>query len=673
MPGGLNANQQAALKNFLQTNSNFNLQGSQPNSFINTYLNGLNNQASNSTSSLSSGSSSMLGNGLSQMGNVANGIVGGASKVALAGFVDQLENYSGRISVGTAEQILQAVTGGLGNVLSLNWGQLIGGLFDTASAAASKFLNDLARTQAKLVEVTNKSGGFVGELGESMRNELSDALETTVQLGMTIDDFIAGSEALIKNSGRMALYSKEAITEGVLAAQAYGSSSKLLLENTEKFRNVGMGIQDAAKAIMDAGQKTLALGLNAKMLTDTLVSNIEKLNQYGFKNGIEGLETMAREAQSLGLNIDTTLKIADQLFDPAKAIDMAANLQVLGGAMGDFGDPLRMIFDVTNNVGGLQTSLINAAKSLATFDERSQTFKVTGANLRRAKMLADTFGMSMGEITNLAVKANNQFAAMSEINLIKGLDPDQKEFLKNISTLKDGKVGISIPNDVAEKFGVLNKVKDGFINLSDIQEKGTDFTKALIDYQKKIAETKPEEVARGQFNATTQILNVVNAMWVQQQNNARKSPEGQITKYTLDEFAKGVSKGRVSNRTGQENLDFITAQAKQSLEKARLDYLADSTRASNAKVELAKAAQNAQERIKQPTTLTPQKTGPTDLDMNSNKTVKIDQTVTIKGGGDAVKEVTRNFEKNKDLIKGLGIQTVYNARSFDNVQKLQKK
>ncbi len=392
MANGLNATQQTQLQGILQ--NQFGLGRSNAQSFVN----GGNQSILGSLASQSTANAgSNIGNGI---GNAANGMIGviqttlqGAAKIATATLYDQLGNSSNRISTTAINSILGAVVDGVGNIANLNISGALQSILGGALGAAQDIMKDLAETQARLFDVANKSGTFVGELGGNMREELSDAMVTTTKLGMTVDDFLKGTETLLTSSGRMALYSKEAIEEGVLASIAYTKSSTTLLENNEAFRNVGFGLQDAAKAITSAGRETLALGLNAKVLTETLVKNIGKLNEFGFQGGVAGLTRMSQQAQSLNFNMDNTLKIANDLFDPNKAIDMAANLSMIGGAIGDFGDPLRMIYDATNNVEGLQTSLINASKSLATFNSAQGRFEVTGANLRRAKAMDDTFGI----------------------------------------------------------------------------------------------------------------------------------------------------------------------------------------------------------------------------------------------------------------------------------------
>ena len=60
-----------------------------------------------------------------------------------------------------------------------------------------------------------------------------------------------------------------------------------------EFEKIGIGASSATKAIERAGKGSLELGLSGKKTTSDLRANIEKLNEFGFKNGIQGLAEMS--------------------------------------------------------------------------------------------------------------------------------------------------------------------------------------------------------------------------------------------------------------------------------------------------------------------------------------------------------------------------------------------
>jgi len=668
--GDLNPNKLDQIRNFLTSKTNgIGLSPSQASNFVNGGSSSLSGLATQASGSGLSGSSSSLGGGglLGSVSGVVGNTVKKSTELMFAGLVDESEGYANRIGVSTAKTIIDRMGASVTSLASMDWANIVNNIFSAAADGAAAFLKDIGKTNASLMEVTNKSGAFVGDMGKSMRDELYVAMEATTKMGMTTEDFMSGTKTLLESSGRMSMYSKQAISEGVLASIAYTKSSKTLLENSEAFRNVGMGIQDAAKAITTAGQKTLELGLNAKVLTDTLIKNLGKLNEYGFQGGIAGLTRMTQQAQSLNLDMGNAFKIADQLYDPNKAIDMAANLSMIGGAIGDFGDPLRMIYDVTNNVEGLQTSLINASKSLAVFDQKSGTFVVQGANLRRAKQMADTFGISMGELTNLAVKANVQFQAMSQLNVLK-ISEEEKKFLTNLSTIKDGKVGLYIPEDIASKFGTqLNgKIKDGFVDFQTFAGLDVKVREQILNEQKKIQDMKPEDIARGQFTAINQINNVLSAMWIKMQNDARKTGVGKGIGDSLDKAAEKLQGIDIKQSTSEYGRQ-VTQQAMGVLKSA--GYVQDQqlpiTEMKNSKTENAK--------IEAKNSTTTNANIENKNNTSDNTTQKVDITHTITASDSTMDAMTKHWSKNLQSLELIGLKINNKPKSFDSTQKVLKR
>jgi hypothetical protein len=435
-----------------------------------------------------------------------------------AAFIDQQAQTLARINTETGKKILNTVKG----MATFNPLELISTVFDAGLATTEALLGDIAKLNAELLEKTRGAGGYVGRIATEMMDTTRFAMIEAQRFGVTTNETISAVESLMVNSERMATYNDKTISNSMVASLAFTKNSKTILENAENFRNVGIGLDGAAKSIEQIGSRSVKLGLSAKATSETLISQLGKLNAFGFQNGIAGLGKMVQEAQALKINMESIFTVADKLYDPESAINLAANLQVVGGAVGDLADPIKLMYDATNNVESLQTSIIGAARSLATYNAEQGRFEVSGANLRRAKAMADSLGISMGELTNMAVKGAAKFEAMSELNMFPSLTDDQREFVSNIATIKDGKVGFDIPKNMVQQMGLTN-VKDGFVSLSDLTDKQL---AELQDLQKKAADEKPIDIARNQFNETTKILNVATAIYLRLMEDVRSGPAG---------------------------------------------------------------------------------------------------------------------------------------------------
>jgi hypothetical protein len=205
--------------------------------------------------------------------------------------------------------------------------------------------------------------------------------------------------------------------------------------------------------------------------------------------------------------MEETFTIANKVMDPEGAIDMAANLQAIGGAIGDLGDPLKMMYMATNNVEGIQDALIGAAQSLATFNKEGGKFEITGINIRKAKAMADQMGISYKELTQGAVAAaERSSAAMSMLSNGLKLDKDQTDLITNLAHMKDGKMVMEVQGDkMREILGLKKDVKE--VALEELTQSQAE---SLAEYQKRESEKTPEDIIRGQATNIELVTRDVN-------------------------------------------------------------------------------------------------------------------------------------------------------------------
>jgi hypothetical protein len=170
--------------------------------------------------------------------------------------------------------------------------------------------------------------------------------------------------------------------------------------------------------------------------------------------------------------------------------------------MGSFGDPLKMMYDATNNVEGLQDALIGAAGSLATYNSEQGRFEITGVNLRRAKAMAQELGISYTELANGAIaSAERTSAATALMGRGLKLDDDQQRFLTNISQMKDGQMTIELNSErLQQVLGVDSSVRE--IALEKLTQTQVD---TILKYQDEFKKLSPEEIIQKQATDVEQI------------------------------------------------------------------------------------------------------------------------------------------------------------------------
>jgi hypothetical protein len=281
----------------------------------------------------------------------------------------------------------------------------------------------------------NKTMGLSAANGIALKNNFSESYQSIVDLGGKLSDVVGQQEALTNVSGRN-LISLQSQSEALFAAV---SVTGLKAEELQKsFYDAGMEGAHIAENVAKIVQVSNQLGVNAQAVSSTVTANLDKLNRFGFTNGVEGLAKMAGKAQALRFNMDETLDLADDLMSPEKAIEMAAAIQRLGGAATSLTDPLKLMDLAQNDVGGLQDELGKLAKQYTYFDEKSKSFQIMPGARRQLKEVADALGIDRKEFEKMALETSKLEDKMSKIKF-SGLDisKEDQEQLANLAQLQD--------------------------------------------------------------------------------------------------------------------------------------------------------------------------------------------------------------------------------------------
>lgn len=434
-------------------------------------------------------------------------------------------------------------------------GEGINGLRDVAMRALGDIAGGITKQlqqEAQLRTDINEKVGLQGELSRGLREEIMSAYPATLRMGYGMEQLTLMMTNMMSESGRFNLISKETIDTAAKTARAFVGNLSEMGMLFSQFEKVGLGASDAMKTIERAGVGALSLGLNSKKTTELLRNDLGKINEYGFKNGIDGLAKMVQKSVEFRMSMDSVYKLADRVFSPESALELSANLQVLGGAIGDFNDPLKLMYMATNNVEGLQDALIGAAGTLASYNTEQGRFEITGINLRRAKAMATELGISYDELAKGAIAAAERSSAASDL-MMSGLimNDDQREFITNLSQMKGGKMVIEIPKTLMDEFQGASEV--ALADLTETQKS------TLLANKTAFEKMSSEDVARGQLSVTENIQRDVAFM--------AATARGQFTRIFKET-------GRSAGLTG-EDLQLFVKDTSDKVAKGMVDTTSD--------------------------------------------------------------------------------------------------
>jgi hypothetical protein len=391
--------------------------------------------------------------------------------------------------------------------------------------------------QSGLLTIINEQAGLTGKFARYFREELTNANPRLEQLGIDFNELAEAAKSYIMSSGRFATINQQTWERAGEVAKAYVGTLGDLVAMYPEFEKVGLGAADAQERIADAGKRSMFLGLQAQKTTKELSANLGKLNEYGFKNGVQGLAEMVRKANEFRMSMDSVFTVAEKVMNPEGALDLSANLQAIGGAIGDLNDPLKLMYMATNNVEGLQDAIKDAASSLAVYNSEQGRFEITGINLRRAKALASELGISYKELSQGAIAAAEKTKIQSEL-AARGLQlsDDQKRFISNIAQMKGGRMTIELNSQELKNAFGKNEIA--------ISELTQEQLKRLTELQDEFKDKTSEEIIRDQATDVENIKRDLNFMLALMMKET-----GQFSDALIKDLIGVFSSERISNKT----------------------------------------------------------------------------------------------------------------------------
>lgn len=387
---------------------------------------------------------------------------------------------------------------------SKKW-QMLGGqvLATTVKTAASlekipSFIGNITNKLKDLFEMDKairQAGlemGLINKQGESFRKNIKDAASNTISFGAGIKELAQLQSQYSDNIGRnvsMGQKDLEALAE-IARGTALGAESTAQM--AADFEAQGISALRTKGFIQEAVDNSTALGLNTTKVMKNLSQNIKMLNRYRFKDGIKGLVKMSELSTKLGVSMDFATGMSEKLFNVEGAVEMSAQLQVMGGAFARLADPFKLMYMARNDMAGLVDELSKAAAESVNFNNKTGEFEIAAMEMHRLRIIAEQTGVSYDELTNAAKNA----AKFSKLKTQISFDINEKgrEFLENTAKFDEhGRAFIEIGGE--KKF------------LNQLGAAGKTLIEGQVAEKKSLKERA--EAALGFDESLTNLINMV--------------------------------------------------------------------------------------------------------------------------------------------------------------------
>ena len=364
----------------------------------------------------------------------------------------------------------------IGEKMKINTDQLKKGIADIKQGfeTVKNGINGLNKAWG---EVSQSSSDFTRRIGgskasmDALRKSTIDFMETRnigLKYNTSMEELIKLQSDYNASIGRSIDLTKN--QKETFAAMKSVVGEQAAMEFTTKLENFGLNPDEVGDRVGQMFSKAAKSGVAFEKYSKNFLDNIKLAQNYNFRNGLRGLESMAKKATEIKMDMQQVARFADKVSTLEGAVQAGANLSVLGGSFAQFGNPLQMLYEGLNDMEGLQDRMINMFGKLGKWDYNKGQVDVSVFNKQRIKAAAEATGMDYSALME-------QINASARRNIVEGKighqydnDQDFKDLLLNKAQLdENGNAFVSIRGE-RKDINSLSKEDQNYLKASNTSD-----------------------------------------------------------------------------------------------------------------------------------------------------------------------------------------------------------
>ena len=328
--------------------------------------------------------------------------------------------------------------------------QISKGLDETKKGFVGIFnvAKDIISTWGKVNQSTADYVRTIGGSAESMRKLTTETIRFVKEqsIGMkyntSMEELVKLQESYNKSIGRsIALTNSQKET---MAAMRKVAGDETTIKFATSLENFGLNPDEVGGVVGKMFETASRSGVAWSKYSDNFLNNIKTAQNYTFRNGLEGLQSMAKKAAEIKLDMKQAEAFANKVSTLEGAVKAGANLSVLGGSFAQFGNPLSMMYEGLNDMEGLQDRLINMFGNLGKWNSKTNMVDVSVFDKQRIRAAAEATGMDYSAIMDMiqAKGRSNQVQRQLQRFNFSG---EEADFIKNQAQLdKNGNAFMTV-------------------------------------------------------------------------------------------------------------------------------------------------------------------------------------------------------------------------------------
>jgi hypothetical protein len=414
---------------------------------------------------------------------------------------------------------------------------------------------DVTAIREKLEEVEKGATDVAHIFGQGreqitgIKAAMAEAVTSVTLLGGGFNDIVNIQKDISQTLGTNLILNSQSYDKLFATTQVTGRGA---IELTKSFKDAGYSVYaigDQMQKVMDVSR---SIGVNGVTVSKQVVENMSSMNQYNFQGGVEGMAKMAAQAVNLRIDMKDTLAIANRLFDPEQAIDMASAMQRLGVAQGDLLDPLKLMDLAQNDPAELQNQIAKMSKSFTQLKADGTGFEIMPGAKRQLIEIEKAMQLPTGQLSKMALAAGDLDLKMSRIKFSDGItDESTQKLIANMAEMKDGQYKVTYTD------------AEGKVQEKNVTELKPEDIKALEEASKP---KSMEDIAKEQLTTSVKMQKDIESIKnrtgyglagtksVTMAENAGREMSGAVSKFAS---GKSISVKGVRENVGGGLDDFI--------------------------------------------------------------------------------------------------------------------
>jgi hypothetical protein len=323
----------------------------------------------------------------------------------------------------------------LGEVVSKSW--------EKADQAAYSYGKRLGMTSAQvqnvrdsIIKLNETSGQFGIKYGQTLEEIIKLQSDFSAQVGRAVR---LTNEQLKDMAALKAVVGEDVAVKFAAQLESFG------LSTTSAGELIGKMYSDSAKK-----------GISIETYSKNVNENLHLAQQYTFKKGVDGLVAMAQNAAKLKMDMQQVVALANKVSDVESAVNMSAELQVLGGAFSQFADPLGLLHDSLLDMEGLSDRLTNLIGEIGYFNKETGQIDIGSFDRIRLRSAAQSMGLDYGKLIESAAHQAKRQEIETQMVGMTHISDEYKELIMNTAQFQNGIAGIRGADGTFKSLASLN-------------------------------------------------------------------------------------------------------------------------------------------------------------------------------------------------------------------------